>query len=232
MEHVNYEQWAFYLSSLFNRYHLKVNDILEIACGTGSLSLYLHKLGYNMTSTDLSPSMLQVAARKFKENFLPVRLFAANMVSLPVVKQFDAVICMYDSMNYLTKTEDFQKALSEISKVIKPEGIFIFDICTIKNSVLFFSNHSVVEDFGNIRYERKCIFHKNESIQENSFIINSGKKEYREKHLQRIYRISEVDKMLSGLPFKKLDIFDDMSFHRGSEDSERVHFILKKLEEK
>ncbi|HDY87814.1 MAG TPA: class I SAM-dependent methyltransferase [bacterium] len=228
MNHVNYDEWAQYISSIFNRFGIKVKNILEIACGTGSLALLLQRHGYNITGMDLSPDMLKVAESKFKQNGLPLHFFAADMTSIPMKKEFDAVLCMYDSINYLKDPAEFKKAVEEISKVTKYGSLFIFDVCTLKNSQIFFSHNSISEDLSGIKYERKCCFNETKRIQENFFIIEQNGERFIETHFQKIYMLEEIIDMISYSSFDIIGIFDDMSFSSGSEDSERVHFILQK----
>ena len=229
MLHVKYDNWAEYISLIFDRYRKKVGTILEIACGTGSLSIYLHKLGYDIICTDLSPTMLAVASEKFKKNGMPQKLFAADMTLLPMVVRCDAVLCLYDSINYLKAPADFMSAVSEASRVLKRGGLYIFDVCTVKNSRMFFSNHTVVEDLGEVKYERVCTYKTRQNIQENLFIIEHDGRRIKEKHEQRIYRLGEIDVMIKGLPFKTLGIFDDLTFRDGTENSERVHYVLERI---
>lgn len=228
MSHVDYNDWANYISSIFEKFDIKVNNILEIACGTGNLSVILHERGYRVTSTDLSSNMLLYARNKFIENNIPLRLFVSDMSCLPLKAKFDAALCLYDSVNYLLDPELLSKSFTGAAGALKKGGIYIFDICTIKNSRLFFSNHVISEDFGDVRYERTCIYYHADSIQENSFNIIKGSESIYEKHLQKIYKISEIINIIPSDEFELLGIFDDMSFNGGSEDSERVHFVLKR----
>jgi len=228
MDHVDYPAWAQYIASLLRRFNVTGCDILDIACGTGSLPLELSILGFTVTCTDLSVPMLKKAAEKFRRNELPLRLFSSHMNTLPLDHTFDAVICIYDSINYVTSHEDFVKVLSQAASKLNNDGVFIFDVCTIKNSELFFSNHTMVENFGDIRYERFCRYDRKNRIQENHFSFYKHGLRFTESHYQRIYRLNEIENMISESPLDELGRFDDMSFYPGSEDSERVHFVLGK----
>ena len=218
MNHVKYDKWADYILSIFRHFGVHGKSILEIACGTGNLSVFLLKHGYDVTGMDLSPAMLKIAADKFKE----------NGTLIPIKTEFDAVLCLYDSLNYIRDTADFKKAVDETSTVTKGGGLFIFDVCTVFNSQIFFSNKSMFEDLGDIKYERKCHYHESENIQENVFIIEHNGKRFVEKHLQRIYKLDEVRKIISDSSFKMRGMFNDLTFDQGTESSERVHFVLQK----
>ena len=229
MNHVDYPSWAKYIVSIFDCFAPDVKNVLELACGTGSLSIELQKQGYSMTCMDISHSMLKRAAMKFSELGIPLNFFAADMMSLPLTYQFEAAVCLYDSINYLKEPDDLRKTFYEVASCLIGGGIFIFDICTVKNSELFFKDAAMVEHFGDITCERKCRFDTRKRIQENHFIIDRpGHERIEESHYQKIYRLNEIDEMIKETLFTELGRFDDMSFIHGSEESERVHFVLKK----
>lgn len=229
MDHVDYSVWADYLTSLFQRFHPRVKTVFETACGTGSLALHLQERGYSFTGMDRSVEMLKIAAAKFKSAGLSPRLFAANMTAIPLKARFDAVICMYDSINYLLEPDDFRKALHEAAAVTREGGLFIFDVCTLRNSELFFKNSSMTDFAGNLEYERICHFDTARRIQENTFTISrNGRSRVIETHRQKIYLIDEVGSMVQESAFTEVGRYNDMSFHPGSESSERVHFVLRR----
>lgn len=228
MNHVDYTVWAEYVSIILERYGILRGHILEIACGTGSLALELHKLGLSITGTDLSHSMLRKAREKYQKAGIPSRLCVSSMNTLPFDFRFDAVLCIYDSINYMTTPGDFIATINGVSDVLRDGGIFVFDVCTIKNSELFFTDHSMVENFGDVRYERLCRFNRRGNIQENHFVIQKNGRRYVENHYQKIYRLVEISDMIAMTPLVECGRFDDMSLLPGNEDSERVHFVLQK----
>ena len=229
MDHVNYPAWSEYIAAVLGRFKPDARTILELACGTGSLSLELVRRGFSVTCSDISPPMLRRAAGKFRQSEMPVRIFAADIRTLPVTAYFDAVLCLYDSMNYLTTPDDFSKAVREAASAVASGGLFVFDVCTIRNSELFFNDRTMVVTCGNVTYERICRYDRTKRIQENHFVFERpGGKPVTESHYQKIYRLDEIERMLEGAPFIEIGRFDDMSFESGSENSERVHFVLQK----
>jgi hypothetical protein len=128
----------------------------------------------------------------------------------------------------MTERNEFIETLFSVAQVLSVGGIFIFDVCTAKNSELFFSHHTVVENFGDIRYERLCTYDRAERIQENHFTIQRSGKRISESHYQRIYRLTEIDEMIASSPFETMARYDDMSYLPGTENSERVHYVLMK----
>jgi ubiquinone/menaquinone biosynthesis C-methylase UbiE len=229
MDHVDYFSWANYLSKIFHRFGKDIHSLFETACGTGSLAVELHGLGYEITCMDASPDMVKEAAKKFKEKGIPLRLLVGNMQAIPVKALYDSVICIYDSINYMVNPDDFRKAVTEASSIIRSGGLFVFDVCTVKNSALFFDDREMSEFFDDIEYDRKCRYDSYKRIQKNFFVIRGqGKKQITESHNQKIYYLEEVAEMIQGSDFREVGRFEDLSFDPGTEDSERVHFILER----
>jgi hypothetical protein len=132
-------------------------------------------------------------------------------------------------MNYLNTPGEFVKAVREIAFAVARGGLFVFDVCTVRNSELFFTDRAMVETFGDITYERICRYDRKKRIQENHFIFTKPDGNLvTESHRQKIYYLYEIGRMLEGAPFVELGMFDDMTFNPGSEESERVHFVLRK----
>jgi ubiquinone/menaquinone biosynthesis C-methylase UbiE len=230
MDHVDYASWADYISALFLHFGKDVHSLFEIACGTGTLAVELHRMGYELTCMDYSPDMLKAAAEKFSDKKAPPRLLAGSMTAIPIDVFYDATICIYDSINYLVNPHDFRKAIREAASITRKGGLFIFDVCTVKNSELFFDDREVSEFFEDVEYTRKCIYDSYKRIQKNFFIIKGpGKKQTTENHQQKIYYLEEVAEMIQCSEFREVGRFEDLSFDPGTENSDRVHFVLEKI---
>jgi ubiquinone/menaquinone biosynthesis C-methylase UbiE len=230
MDHVNYGSWAEYMSALFRRFHPGARSVLEVACGTGSLALLLCASGYELTCMDQSPEMLRVAMDKFRNVGRRARFVAGSMTDIPFAAKFHAVISIYDSVNYLMDITDFKRAVRETALVTGEGGLFIFDVCTVRNSELFFRDGEMFETYDDIAYERICRYHSRTRIQENRFVISrNGKTLGIEQHRQRIYYLEEIAGMFEDSPFREVGRFDDMSFSPGTENSDRVHFVFRKV---
>ncbi len=229
MDHVEYDAWADYLERVFVRFHPGVRRILETACGTGSFALLLHAKRYDVTCIDISPEMVRIAADKFRAEGIPPLCVAGDMAALPVKGSFDAVICLYDSINYILEPARFRRAVAEAANVLGAGGLFVFDVCTTRNSELYFRDSSMTERVGDTEYERICRYNPDTRIQENRFIISRpGLPQVSEIHRQKIYSLSEIGAMIRTAPFSVVGCFDDMSFREGSERSERVHYVLRR----
>ncbi len=127
---VPYKKWADYLERLFARAGRKIRTVVDLACGTGSLTVELAGRGYQMIGVDRSADMLAVAAEKC--NSLPVAplLIQQDMSKLTLLEQVDGVVCCLDSLNYVTRPQEVRRALCRVYGALRPGGLFVFDIRT------------------------------------------------------------------------------------------------------
>jgi ubiquinone/menaquinone biosynthesis C-methylase UbiE len=104
--------------------------VVDLGCGTGSLTAELTCRGYEMTGVDLSEDMLAVAADKCAELEPQAMFLHQDMSKLTLWSQVDAVVCCLDSLNYVTKPAAVQRTFQRVFRNLRPGGLFIFDIRT------------------------------------------------------------------------------------------------------
>lgn len=125
---VDYPRWADYIEWHFSRQPGPVRRVVELACGTGSLTRILAQRGYEMTAVDLSADMLSVADQKC--GGLPVLFLCQDMSRLALMEQADAMICCLDSVNYVTRPGALRRAFQRVYRYLRPGGLFLFDAKT------------------------------------------------------------------------------------------------------
>jgi SAM-dependent methyltransferase len=116
---------ATYVRGLIDRHHAAARTVLELACGTGSILKQLER-DYTVTGVDRSPAMLAVAAEKVPE----ARLVHADMTEVGLGETFDAVLCLYDSINHLLSYSQWEALFDRAREHLADGGIFIFDVNT------------------------------------------------------------------------------------------------------
>ena len=128
---IPYEKYLRFFKTLLRRHGVTATTVLDLACGTGSLSVLLAKHGYRVLGVDRSEEMLTVAAEKAMELEENQPFFAAQpMQRLKIPEPVDACVCALDSINYVTKPQDVQKAFRRVYESLRPGGLFVFDINT------------------------------------------------------------------------------------------------------
>lgn len=130
-EDVRYERWADYLEKLFRSAQCPVHTVLDLACGTGSLTCLLAERGYEMIGVDRSPEMLAEAAEKAQTvQGIPPMFLAQSMEQLDLYGTIDVCVCCLDSVNYVTNPQKLKRAFERVHLFLMPGGLFVFDINT------------------------------------------------------------------------------------------------------
>ncbi|MBI2503666.1 MAG: class I SAM-dependent methyltransferase [Candidatus Latescibacteria bacterium] len=230
MRHVDYPDWAAHVCALFARFGHHPRHSIDLACGTGSTLFELHRLGQQVSGADASAAMLEVARQRLAQTGVEIPLFHRDLRQLAGLGPFDTALCLYDSFNYLLTPEDLDRALSEISSILLPGNFFIFDICTEKNSLRHFRDVRDEERGPGFSYRRHSFYDREGRRQFNRFHIrfDNRETELAECHVQRIYPVDEIIARIEASPFELQGSFDGFTFARGSEASERIHFVLQR----
>ena len=127
---VGYEEWADFFERLFEREGVKPSLVLDLACGTGSLTRILAQRGYDMIGADASPEMLMQALQNTLDCEPRPLLLNQRMEELDLYGAVDACLCCLDSVNYVTEPEALQTAFERVHTFLNPDGLFVFDINT------------------------------------------------------------------------------------------------------
>lgn len=124
----NYEAECDFVEEIFRNFAVKpVKTILEGGCGTGGHAIPLARRGYRVTGFDSSVEMINQAKEKAKKANLRPDFAVMDLRRIDLDRSFDAGLCLFAVMGYLTETEDMLKALEEIRRHLNKESLFIFD---------------------------------------------------------------------------------------------------------
>jgi len=233
MEHVDYERWARYVHKLVQLHNDSARTILDISCGTGTCAAHLLKYGYTVCGTDSSQAMIRQARNKALQRSLPIHYLCADMRRLPLKLKPDVVISLYDSMNYLMGDKDWRDCMDQVYRLLKPRGLFIFDVSTLYNSMHDFADYRQTEKIKEGSYVRESSFNRRTHVQKNYFKIKLNERPgivYSETHRQLIRPLDLISSIVNRSPFSLVGGYKDFSLKPFTEQSERVHFVLKKAD--
>lgn len=236
MGDVDYESWADFIDEIMQTHHREPVDVMEIACGTGSVIVSLGELEcYNLTGTDLSPAMIEVAKQKAIDYDVHIDFEAKSFLELDYVNQFDCVYSVFDSVNYLHTPEEMLQMFENVARALKPGGLYIFDFSTPKNSLQAVDHLNEAEgERGNFRFFRKSHYHPHTRIHYNEFEIDeldpSTKKvihTWKETHKQRAYTLKEMLSILEQTSYHQLAKYDGFDLIEATDNSARVTMVLQ-----
>jgi SAM-dependent methyltransferase len=140
----DHERWLSNLEALAMDHGLRGQRLLDVGCGTGKSFLPLLARGYDVTACDISPRMVERARGKLDKADAG-RVVVADMRSLPWRRAFDLVTCLDDGLNYLLGDSELGSALRSMSAALRPGGLAVFDVNSLRTYRETFSDQFVVE---------------------------------------------------------------------------------------
>ncbi|MCX8131300.1 MAG: class I SAM-dependent methyltransferase [Clostridia bacterium] len=231
MYDVDYKKWADYIEKIFKRYRQKPSLILDLGCGTGSFTLEMAKRGYEMIGIDISPDMLSCARSKAENAGTNILYLNQDMTEFELYGTVDAVVCLMDSVNYVTVKKELQKLFKLVNNYLNPGGLFIFDIntCYKFDKVL---DGNVFYDVGDdITYIWENRFDKRKGICQFdlTFFVREGinYRKYEEIHLERAYTQKEVSRLIDNSGMELINIYNEMEFKPPFNESLRNFFVCR-----
>jgi len=229
MSHVEYDKWAGFILNLLNRASNQPSEVLELACGTGIIANHLAASGIKVTGYDRSPQMIERAKSKYNSPRLHFGTAAFN--DFPFDREYSAVICLYDSVNYIMAFEALVSFFERVKRVLPSGGIFIFDICTRYNSYTNFRGYIDEGYVDGCYYHRTSDYNPKSHLHLNDFIIcpaNDPDKRLVERHEQNIYSVRQIQSAIKRAGMTLVSMFDDIYQRPARRRSLRIHFLTRK----
>ena len=127
---VDYAAVVDFYFAILQRENLFPRTAVDLACGTGSVTLRLAQRGLRVTGVDMSEDMLCVASSKAQDMIDPPMFVCQRLEKLHLPRAVDLAVCALDSIDYITEPEKCQQAIRRIYKALNPGGCFIFDVNT------------------------------------------------------------------------------------------------------
>lgn len=229
---VDYKKWADFIREYFESKNvdLKYKKCLELGCGTGNMTINLKKLGLDIVALDSSFDMLTKAEEKIRREKLRVTLLKQDIRDYNLNKKFPFIFSFCDCFNYITDLKDLEKSFKNVYNHLEDDGYFLFDISTE-----YKLRNLIGEKTFTLNKEDICYIwdnYINEDIMEMyiTFFVKEGKyyRRFDERHVQKIYKVEEVVKILKETGFKEVEVFDDYNLKHYNEESIRAVFVAKK----
>ena len=128
MDNVPYEEWAVYLQELLKEYQIEEGLVLDLGCGTGTMTELLADYGYDMIGVDNSEEMLEIAFEKrMQSGHDGILYLLQDMRDFELYGTVKAVVSICESVNYITEEEELEQVFRLVNNYLDPGGIFIFD---------------------------------------------------------------------------------------------------------
>ena len=231
---VHYTDWADYIEKHFQKRGLPGKTVLDLACGTGSLTRELALRGYEMIGVDLSPDMLAEASDKNRGvgEIEPIFL-CQPMEYLDLYGTIDACVCCLDSVNYVTDPRKLARAFQRVHLFLMPGGLFLFDINTVEkleglDGQVFLDETEDTYCVWRAEYSKRrkvCSYFMDIfRLDEESGLWDRGE----ELHEERAYTIPELTGFLEQAGFRDIKVFGNLKMRAPVPGEERVFFVARK----
>ena len=232
MDNVPYEEWAEYLTGLLGEYQVHDGLVLDLGCGTGSLTEILAKKGYDMIGIDNSEDMLQIAMEKRADFGLDILYLLQDMREFELYGTVAAVVSICDSMNYLTDYEDLVQTLKLVNNYLDPQGVFIFDMNTVHKCRDLIGDRTIAEARAECSFIWDNDYDPETKINEYDLTLFIQEEDdlYRrfvETHYQKAYELEEVKRAIAEAGMEFVTVYDAFTRKAPDENSERVYFIAR-----
>lgn len=240
MDNIPYEEWKSYLEELLKEYGVQDGLVLDLGCGTGTMTELLAADGYDMIGVDNSEEMLEIAREKQIKSGHEILYLLQDMREFELYGTVRAVFSICDSLNYITEPEELKQVFRWVNNYLDPGGIFIFDFNTEYKYREVLGDQTIAESredcsfiWDNYYYEEERIneYDLTLFIRENAESGETGEgqlyRKYTETHYQRGYTLDEIKELLreAGLIFRSAHDMDTSG--EVSDKSERICVIAQ-----
>ncbi len=228
---IPYAELVKYYKKLWEHYGITPKSILDLACGTGSLSVLFAKEGCSVLGVDASVEMLTEAYAKAMELDKPPYFIRQKMQRLQLPEPVDFAVCCLDGINYLTRPEDCRETLRRVCRSLKPGGLFVFDINSEEKLRGLDGQVFLDEDD-----EVYCVWRA--SFDGQSRICSYGMDVFQrqgrlwqrteELHEEYAYTVEELREWLAAAGFENIQVFGDRSLEPPKPGEQRIFFAARK----
>ncbi len=217
-----------------NRNDQERNTILDLGCGTGTLTELLARWGYDMIGIDNAADMLEIAIEKRVKSGLDILYLLQDMRSFELYGTVGAVVSVCDSVNYLLEEEDVVETFRLVNNYLYPGGLFIFDFNTVYKYEIVIGDTTIAENREACSFIWDNFYHEEEEINEYDLTIFVQEDEkpdlyrkFQETHYQRGYRLEQMKDYLrqAGLVF--VEAVDADTRGAVTEVSERIYVVAR-----
>ena len=231
-DNVDYQTWGKWLKQQLAAQGITDGLVLDLGCGTGTMTEILAEAGYDMIGVDNSGEMLAEAMEKRVESGHDILYLLQDMQEFELYGTVRAVVSVCDSLNYITEEEELEHVFALVNNYLDPQGIFLFDMNTVYKYQTMIGNTTIAEN----RHEGSFIW-------ENSYDEETGINTYElalfipredglyekdeEVHYQRAYPLEKIKELIGKAGMELLAVYDAYTLEPPKEDSGRLTFLVR-----
>lgn len=166
MDNVPYGEWARHIREKLCEHGVTDGIVLDLGCGTGTMTERLAGYGYDMIGVDNSEEMLELAMKKKTESGYDILYLLQDMRGFELYGTVRAVVSVCDSVNYITEPDELEEVFRLVNNYLDPKGIFLFDFNTVHKYRDVIGDSTIAEDRGVCSFIWDNRYYEKEQINE------------------------------------------------------------------
>jgi SAM-dependent methyltransferase len=231
MDNVPYDEWADYVQKLLKKFNIEKGLLLELGCGTGSMTRRLADRGFDMIGLDNSEEMLSIARDKSSGGY-DILYLCQDMREFELYGTVAAVVSVCDSMNYILTEEELLQVFRLVNNYLDPGGLFIFDLDTQYMYEEVLGDQTIAENREEGSFIWENSYYEEEQMNEVTLTIFVPETEelyrrYEETHYRRAYSLEKVKQLIEEAGMEFVTVYDMLTEKKPKADSERVYIIAR-----
>ncbi len=233
MDNVPYQEWAVYLRDILKEYQIEDGLLLDLGCGTGTITELLAGYGYDMIGVDSSVEMLETACEKREKSGRDILYLLQDMREFELYGTVRAVVSICDSLNYVTEENELEQVFRLVNNYLDPGGIFLFDFNTEYKYREVLGNRTIAESRETCSFIWDNFYDEEEKINEYELTLfireeTSGLfHRVLESHFQRGYTLETMKDLIQKAGMEYLGAYDAFTKAKPQEKSERIFVIAR-----
>lgn len=230
---IDYKGRAEYFGQIIRRFDQTDNNILlDLACGTGSISQEMARQGFDVIGVDLSDEMLGIAIEKKFDSGLNIQYLCQDMRNIDMFGTIGITICALDSINHLSTAEDVRQVFEKVALFAEPKGLFIFDVNTLYKHRNILANNTFTYETDSVycvwensldpktdEVKMELVFFEKE---ENGLWSRSS-----DSFSEKAYSEELIEQLLDECGLELVAKYGDDSFEPPKEDSQRIVYVAR-----
>ena len=231
LQDADYNRFVDFYEEIFKSLGLKPELVLDLACGTGNITLPMSERGYDMIGLDMSVEMLNIARDKAYEANREILFLCQDMCEMELFGTVDAIVCALDGVNYITDYDDLKELFRLARNYLNPGGVFIFDINSVHKLKNVLGDNTFVNDEQGIFYVWQSEFCEETNICDfelNFFCEGEDGNYTRFDEFQQVraYTIAEITEAAKLAGLDVTGIYKPFEFATATDCDERIFFVV------
>jgi SAM-dependent methyltransferase len=233
MDNVPYDEWTDYLQHLLSKNGISKGLVLELGCGTGSMTRRLASAGFDMIGIDNSEEMLQIAREKSGKDTENILYLCQDMREFELYGTVAAVVSVCDSMNYILSEEELLRVFRLVNNYLDTNGLFIFDLDTEYAYSEILGDQTIAENREEGSFIWENTYYTDEMINEINLTLfipeqtNGLYNKYEETHYRKAYTIDVIKRLIEEAGMEWVAVYDALTEKKPKKNSERVYIIAR-----